>query len=295
MPQLSKGQFEGPWTPTTGSAVSSLGHSTSDNDLSTCQHSVVAEAGSGVLSFTRHDPSALVFAPSGQMPRALLPAGLGIARAPTLGHSVHELVVADEKVKATTGEDTSRVWFLAGAGVYRLEIDRVSAFTAHCSGTVSVIRQDNGEVIWGLSSWRSDKSGVDTSFSIPIEESCIICLTMKARHFSSRFIRAGRSVAQVRITQTASMIKSRFPLRTGNLDCRSSLLSGATPTHPTIAFSDRQSFWSIQSSDQVNSPMENGRHCSTAPKPWWDDTYFDATPMERLVRCISRKFCKRFS
>lgn len=178
-------------------------------------------------------------------------------------------VVADEKMKALVGKETEKSWLLGSAGVYHLRITRASAATAHCKGTVAVIKQDTGESLWQLGAWRSDKGGVDESFAIPITEKCIVCVTMQAHHFCSSVVPLGRSVARVCITQSASLIKGRFPLRTGS-------------SQPAKSLSFCNQDCSIEFTKAVPDHT----------KPW-DDECFDDPLVVLLVKAISQVICRK--
>lgn len=161
-------------------------------------------------------------------------------------------LVVDENMRATVGRETKAQWPLAGAGVYNLRITRASGFTAHCEGSVIVLRSDTGEVLWGINSWRSDKGGVDASLSIPMDEQCEICVTMQAHHFTSAVVRAGASDVNVCLAKKG-VIKGRFSLRKS--DSMGSLDRPCRPTFRGAHQSDDrpcQSAWTRRERERVS-------------------------------------------
>lgn len=206
--------------------------------------------------------------------------------------SCDEKVITDEVIKAVVGAGTNQSWAIGGAGVYSLSIFRSSARTAHCRGTVKVISTISNKVLWELSDWRSDKDGVDSSFSIPIDEDCMVCLSMRAHHFSSACIRAGRSFVRVRIARTASLIKGRFQLRKS----------------ASIGSSLAVSFDANDLAHQEECQVRRSREDETSgkavmrirgmtvhhevPNPW-DDSHYGQTPAEWCCNALSRAIHKR--
>jgi hypothetical protein len=114
-----------------------------------------------------------------------------------------ESTIVEEDVQAYVGRCVERRWPLGGAGDYKLKISRMSAFIAHCRGSIKVVSCTTGEVLWLMEQWRSDRDGVDVNFSLVFEGQCELCVRMQAYHFASWAIHTGGSVARVNILRCA--------------------------------------------------------------------------------------------
>jgi len=110
-------------------------------------------------------------------------------------------------------------------------------------------------------------------------------VTMQAHHFCSTVVQAGRSVVQVCITQSASMIKGRFR-REG------------TPIGDALIRSVKSlSFGDLDCSSQDAKPARDFMKAkSSAGVPAFvsmHDKLFEDPLMVQLVRAIARKVCKK--
>ena len=98
----------------------------------------------------------------------------------SLGQNITERIILDENIRAVVGKTLQRNFALGCAGVYTVKISRVSAFTAHCAGAITVVSLDTCKVLWRIDYWRSDKGGFQATFAIAVSGSCNMCLSMEA-------------------------------------------------------------------------------------------------------------------
>lgn len=308
----TKDQFEWVGTPETCSTASSLMHSSSTSSVCCSLDDDVSSVSSPP---TQSEPSSqFIFQPPpaklwndieerlgdteeavktifcGESRRKISLRGASVYHQP-VPTKVEEILVAEENITAFVCEDATRSWPLRGAGVYNLRIARVSGLTAHCEGTVTVLKQGTGEVLWELSPWRSDRNGVDVSFSIPIDEKCIICLTMQAHHFSSGCLGAGRSVAWVRVAQTASFIKGRFRRQEGSSIDGSSMSLAASLK--SLSFGHSQCHNESSTTDESSTIDKVKGRVRRSNRPYWDDDGFDPSLCEQFVGMIANAANRR--
>lgn len=186
-------------------AQSSLSESLSSSTFM-CSRAVGDSSTMGSVASCKTDQSCLRKSVEGSFSPAVQ---RGLSRVSRMVDHEGDEVVVDEHVKAVVSRETVHTWCLPGAGVYHLRITRASGVTAWCNGNASVLQGDTGEVLWQLHDWSSSEDGVEENFCMTVDEGCMLKLVMRAQHVASSWLRAGRSLARVQVTWTASFVKRR--------------------------------------------------------------------------------------
>jgi len=161
--------------------------------------------------------------------------------------AVAERVVVDDAIRASCSQDITQIWPLGSAGVYDVRLFRLSSVTAHCEGSITVVDDDTGDVLWERKEWRSDKDGVHEEFAILSNHTCSISFTARARHVGSWAVPYGASTVRVRVAQLARLrVVDRsgvciMPPLDGQLDVQSWVMDSSErlvrPGSPSLPFS----------------------------------------------------------